>query len=113
MSRKKIDITKVSDDELIDMFEPVYEEKIASINNISSYECSCKRDTSTGDVRVEVMIVGMAGSPTMDDYKDGNVEDSSSVVIEVEDKGYIKLNFVPKEITPLNTNDYVVVYKLV
>jgi len=113
MAKQKIDIARISDDELIDMFEPVYEEKIASINNIGSYECSCKREPGSPDVKVEVMIVGLAGSPTLDDYRDGNVENSSAVVLDLEERGKIKLKLVPKEITALNTNDYVAVYKVV
>jgi len=112
MPKKKADITRISDDELIDMFEPIFEEKIASLNSIGSYECACKRDTSTSDVRVEVMVVGMAGSPTLDDYKDGKVENSGSVLIDLEDRGVLKFVLVPKEMTALNTNDYVAIYKL-
>jgi hypothetical protein len=111
MANKKIDITKISDDELVEMFEPVYEEKIASLNNIGSYECNCKRDTSSGEVKMEVMIVGLAGSPTLDEYKNGDVKDSSTVVIEIEGRGKIKFALQPKEITALNTNDFVAVYK--
>jgi len=112
MDKVKVDVAKISDDELIDMFEPIYEERVASINNIGSYECTCKRDSSTSDVRVEVMIVGMAGSPTMDDYKSGKVEDSSSILIDLEERGRLKFNLVVKEMISLNTNNYIAVYKL-
>ena len=112
MAKRKADIARISDDELIDMFEPIYEEKVASMNHIDSYECTCKRDTSTSEVRIEVMVTGMAGSPTLDDYRDGKVEDSSSVVVDLDDRGKLKFNLVTKEITSLNTNDYIVVYKL-
>ena len=65
----KADVERISDEEMETMFTDAYEEKIASLNNIGSYECSCKRESGTSDVKMEVMIVGMAGSPTPDDYK--------------------------------------------
>jgi len=112
MAKQKVDIARISDDELVDMFEPIFEEQIASRNGLSSYECSCKRDISTSEVRVEVLVVGMAGSPTLDEYKNGDVTDSDTVVTNIEGKGTLKFKLVLKEITTLNTNDYVVVYKL-
>ena len=111
--KKKLDVSKMSDDELVDKFESVYEQQVASINDVTSYECTCKRDSSTSEVRIEVMVVGMAGSPTLDEYKDGKVENSSRVVLEVEDRGVLKLDLVADEIISLNTNDYVAVYKVV
>lgn len=108
----KIDATRISDDEFIDLFEPVYEEKVASLNAIGSYECICKRDTSSSDIKIEVMVIGMAGSPTLDDYKDGNVENSDVIILDLADRGKLKFKLQHKEITALNTNDYVAVYKL-
>lgn len=114
MAKKpKLDVNRISDDELVEMFEPVYEKQIASINEIGSYEVNCKRDTSSGDVVLEVMVVGMAGSPTLDDYKEGKLENPGSVVLSVEGRGSIKFNLVPKEMIALNTNDYTAVYKAV
>ena len=110
-SKPKVDIARISDDELIDLFEPVYEEQVASLNNIGSYECNCKRDSSSPDVRMEVLIVGLAGSPTLDDYRDGKVKDSSKIVVNIEGRGKINFKLMKKEIAALNTNDYVAVYK--
>jgi len=111
--KPKLDVARVSDDELIDMFEPIFEKNIASLNEIGSYEVSCQRDTSTGEVRLEVMVVGMAGSPTLEDYKSGKLENSGSVVVSVEGRGSLKFALVPKEMIALNTNDYTAVYKAV
>ena len=108
----KLDVTRISDDEFVEMFEPVYEEKIASRNAIGSYECMCKRDTSTSDIKMEVMVVGMAGSPTLDDYKGGRVENAGVVMLDLGDRGRLTFKLQTKEITALNTNDYVAVYKL-
>ena len=101
-----------SDDELIDMFEPIYEGQVASRNSIGSYECSCKRDSSNKEVRVEVMVVGMAGSPTLEAYKEGKVTDSSIIIVNVEGKGKLRFNLAVKEMMALNTNDYIAVYKM-
>jgi len=109
----KADVERVSDEEMEDMFTEAYESQVASYNEIGSYECSCKRDSSNPDVKIEVMIVGLAGTPTLDDYKNGKVENGSSVVIKREEKDSLKFELVPKEVITLNTNDYFVTYKLV
>ena len=109
----KMDITRVSDDELVNMFEAVYEKQVAAYNDITSYECSCKRDSSTGDVKIEVMVVGMAGTPSLDQYKNSELKDAGTIVLEVEGRGLIKLNLVTDEMLVLNTNDYIAVYKVV
>ena len=111
--QKQLDITKISDDELVEMFEPVYERQVASINEITSYECTCKRDSSTSEVGIEVMVVGMAGSPSLDEYKEGKVKDSGRIILEVEGRGVIKLDLCKDRMIALNTNDYVALYKVV
>jgi hypothetical protein len=108
---KKMDISRMSDDDLQDMFTEVYGSKVASINNIDSFECICKRVPGAEGAEMEVLVVGMAGSPTMNDYKSNKVIDSSSVVIEREDRGILKFKLVPEKIVALNTNDYQVIYK--
>jgi hypothetical protein len=113
MATQKMNISKLSDDDLQDMFSESFEKNIASQNGFDSYECICKRDNSNSDVKMEVLMVGMAGSPTIEDYKAGKVKNSASVVINREDKGSLNFKFVPSETMIMNTNDYVVVYKAV
>ena len=108
---KKMDISKLSDDDLQDMFSEVYESKIASLNNISSFECTCKRETGKPGLRVEVMIVGMAGSPTVDDYKNNKVKGSDKLTITREGKGSLDFELVAKDSVYLNMNDYIVSYR--
>lgn len=111
MATQKLNITKLSDDDLQDMFTEAYEKKVASQNGFDSYECICKRGGNNPDIRMEVTVVGMAGSPTIDDYKKGKVKNSNSIIIEREGKGSLKFNLLPKETMGLNTNDYLVIYK--
>lgn len=113
MATQKLNISKLSDDDLQDMFSEAYEKKVASANGFDSYECICKRSNSsnTNEVKMEVTVIGMAGSPTVDDYKSGKVKNSGSIVIEREGKGSLMFTLMPKEIMSMNTNDYLVVYK--
>lgn len=107
----KLDTSKLSDDDIQDMFEEVYEKKIGAYNNIDSFECTCKRETGKPEIKMEVMIVGMAGSPTIDDYKNGKVKNAGEVDITREGKGSMKFLLCTKDIVYLNMNDYIVVYK--
>lgn len=108
---QKLNTSKLSDDDIQDMFSEAYEKNIASANGFDSYECICKRGGNTPDIKMEVTVVGMAGSPTIDDYKKGKVKNSSAVVIGREGKGSLKFKLVPSDTMSLNTNDYLVVYK--
>ena len=107
-----VDVERISDEEMEDMFEKAFETQVASPNEIGSYECTCKRDSSNPDVKMEVAVIGLAGSPTLDDFKEGKVENSGAVVVQREDKDQLKFNLVAKETVALNTNDYSIVYKL-
>ncbi len=111
MSNPKMNVTKLSNEDLQDMFTEVYEKNVAAANMFDSFECICKRDSNNPDIMMEVTITGMAGSPTIDDYKNGKVKNCGSVVINREGKGSLKFKLVPSDTISLNTNDYMVVYK--
>ena len=111
-STGRMDASKLSDDDLQDMFTDAYEKSIAGPNSISSFECICKRDTSSG-IKMEVTIYGMSGSPSLNEYKAGKVKNSASLLMMREGKGGIKFVTMPTEMLSLNTNDYVIVYKAV
>jgi len=108
----KMDTSKLSDDDLQDMFTESYEKNVASSNYISSFECICKRDTSSG-IKMEVTVYGMSGSPSLSEYKAGKVKNASSVIINREGKGNLKFVVTPAEMVSLNTNDYLVTYRAV
>lgn len=112
---EKMDVSKLSDEDIQDMFTEAYQNQIASKNAFDNFECICKRENGLSAVGptviMEVTVIGMAGTPTLDDYKQGKVIDSKTVIISREDKGKLQFNLDPKSIMSLNTNDYVVAYK--
>ena len=110
---EKMDVSKLSEEDLQDMFTEAYTEQVASENAFDNFECISKRETGSNSVIVEVTIIGMAGTPTLDDYKQGKVKNSKSITINREGKGSLRFNIDPKSIVSLNTNDYLVVYKSV
>lgn len=110
---KQLDISKLSDDDLQDRFTDVFEKRVGAYNDLDSFECILKRDSSNKDVAMEVTVIGMAGSPVMEDYKKMKVKNSDSIILDYGDRGSIKFVLIPEKIISLNTNDYVVVYKAV
>ena len=109
---KQINVITLSDEELTDLFSEAFEEQVASYNNIQQYECTCKRVPAQTDAKMEVMIVGLAGSPCVDQFKSmEGLKNVDSGVISREDKGSLKFTILPKETTSLNTNDYLIVYQ--
>jgi len=111
-STGRMNASKLSDDDIQDMFTEAYEKNIASANSISSFECICKRDTSSG-IKMEVTVYGMSGSPSLIDYKNGKVKNANSLMVSREGNGSLKFVTVPSEMLSLNTNDYLVIYKAV
>ena len=106
-----MDVSKMSDDDIQDLFTETYEEQVAKENRFDSYECVVKRQNFNKNVCMEVTVIGMAGSPTIDEYKSGKVKNAKSVSITREGKGTMRFNLDPSSIVSLNTNDYLVVYK--
>lgn len=109
--QEKLETKKLSDDDIQDMFTESFESEIASMNNIDSFECTCKRETGSQQIKMEVMVVGMAGSPTIDDFKSGKIKNVSSVVITREGKGSLSFKLCVSESIRLNMNDYILVYE--
>ena len=110
----KLDVKMLNDEEIQDLFTEAYEKQVASLNAFSEFECICKRETvNSRDAKVEVQIYGLAGTPTLENYKELKVKGSDSVVITKGDKGSLKFKLLPEEIISLNTNDYLVVYQSV
>jgi len=109
----KMDVSKLSDEDIQDMFTEAYEKQVAQENAFDNFECICKRETGLPMVTMEVTIIGMAGTPTLDDYKAGKVKNSKSVTITREDRGSLRFTLDPKSVISLNTNDYLAVYKAI
>lgn len=111
MNIKKMDVGRVSNEEIETLFTAVFEDRVAIYNNISEFEAKCQKEVGKNYLTVEVMVVGSAGSPTIDDWKKGKVENSGSLIIMREDIGALELQLLPEETLFLNSNDYYVYYK--
>ena len=111
---ERMDITKISDEKIEDIFAEAFEKQIASEHNISEFECKCKREVvDSQNATIEIMVTGLAGTPIAEDFKNTKLENINSVVVNDEDKGSIEFELIPEETIALNTNDYLVVYKTV
>lgn len=106
----KMNIDKLSDEEMQDLFTDSFE-KVGSLNDIGEFECTCKRTVGGTTASMEVMVTGLAGSPTYEDAHDCGIADIDTIVISREDKGVLSFARDPQEDYVLNTNDYVIVYK--
>lgn len=101
----------ISNNELIDMFEGAFDDQVAIPNDIAECEVLCERSVADDKVTMTVDIFGMAGSPTMDDFKLGRLQNVDVVTIERYDIGSIQFNIVPQKTTFLNATDYQIVYE--
>lgn len=108
---KNLDVSKLSDDDLQDRFTEVFDKRVGAYNNLNSFECNCKRDMNSQEVFMEVTVIGMAGSPVMDDFKNMKVRNADVIALDYEGRGTIRFKLLPEKIVSLNTNDYLVVYK--
>ena len=108
---KIMNLDRVSSEEIIKMFEEAFEEQVVSRNTIGPYGVECD-DRKTGTpVQVKVDIAGHAGTPTIDEFRKGEVEHSESVTISRADIGEMKFNLLPSLTTFISGNDYLIVYE--
>lgn len=106
----KIKTDKLSDNNIQDLFAEAFA-KVASYHNISTYSTKCIRTISNPKIRMELMIVGFAGSPTIDDFKNATIEEVKSIKVNDEDGNSLIFNLIPSETSFLNSNDYIIVYE--
>lgn len=107
---KKLDHHTMGDDELVALFETSFEEQIAKKCDIQEYNVAVSRSTASDKIAFEVTVSGMAGTPSIDDFKRGKVNGCETINLTRPDKGSIQLNLVKKEITFLSGNDYLLIY---
>ena len=60
---KKLDIEKLSDEDLQDRFTEAFEKRVGSYNNLDSFECLIKRGGSGKDILMEVTVIGWLDLP--------------------------------------------------
>ena len=111
---KITDINKMSDADIVDVFTLAFESQVASLNDIGGFEAEVEREIGSEEVVVKVMIVGLAGSPTPEDFKSGKIEDAAEVTVPAEDDGGdYTFELDPAATLSLNTNDYWIFYRLI
>jgi len=108
---KKMDIKRISDDEVQELFEASFESQVAKYNDIDSFEVKCVREVGKDSLTVEVTVMGTAGCPTAEDFKKMKVKNASAVTIERADKGELKFAIQPSKTLYLNSTEYIVIYK--
>jgi hypothetical protein len=106
---KKMDIARVSSEDIQELYEKEFE-KIAPFINIDSFDIVCNRDVQTGKANLTVTIYGTAGAPTIDQFKQDKIEQARRIVIERYDIGTLVFNLVPLQTVFLNSNDYQLTY---
>ena len=109
----KMNISKLSDEQIEDMFTEAFQDQVASLNNIGEFECKCNRAVDAGHVVMEVMVAGLAGTPTYEEAHGDTLEELEVMTISREDKGELDFERSPEDDYVLNTNDYIIVYRSV
>ena len=109
-----MDISKMSDELLQTSFEEAFEEQVGSVNDIQEFEAKVERSLADSDVKIELTIVGLAGTPTVDDFNNKTVENADRVTIkdDEDDENGVTFDLVTDEIIYLNGTDYVLVYEM-
>jgi hypothetical protein len=110
---KKVGINNLNDEEIENLFTDAYADQVGSRINVPEFDCKCAREVGDKNVKVEITVIGLAGTPTLDDYKNVKFKESTTVVISRDDIGSIKFKLIPSATVSLNTNDYVVTYQAV
>jgi hypothetical protein len=108
---KKMNFSRISSEEIRDMFEVVFEDQVAKYNNIVSFDVECVRAVGKDYVESHVTISGHAGTPTIDEFRNGKVKDASPIVISRYDVGDLTFELLKDQIVFLSGNDYVLVYR--
>ena len=106
-----MNVDKISDEIMQEMFEVAFENQVGVYNDLSEFEALIKRSAREEDILMEVTVTGMAGSPTIEDFKSGNVENAEEINID-NARGELKYVLQPEATVPLNSTDYIVTYKL-
>ena len=108
---KEMKLERVSSEELISMFEEAFEEQVAKLNNIDAFGVECNNRGLGQPVQINVDISGHAGTPTVDQFKNGDVKGSKSVTISRDDIGEKTFKLVESLTTFVSGNDYLIVYE--
>lgn len=101
----------MGNEELQALFEDVFQEQVASYNNIQDFEVNTTRNVKGDKISFEVTITGLADTPSIDEFKRGKVKNSKSIEITRADKGSMTFKLAPEKTVFLSGNDYIIVYE--
>lgn len=103
-------IDSMGDDKLRDLFEESFDEQVGKFNSMSDGEVTVLHDD--GELTIEVLLCGMAGSPSVAEFKEGSIDEAKKIIVSYA--GYDDLEFVniPEKTISLNVNDYILAYEL-
>jgi hypothetical protein len=104
----ELKIESLGADKIRDLFEEAFEDQVGKHNNMGDAEAKVVNEG--GSISVELVVTGMAGSPSCDDFKQCNVEGAGSVVVRQEGYPEFAFSLDADKTVLLNTNDYLVVY---
>ena len=107
---KTEEIRRFGNDKIRDMFEVSFDEQVGIPNRMGDCEAKVIQENDT--IAIELLVTGMAGSPSVDDFKNDSVEKAKEVVIDFNGEE-AKFSFDAEKTIALNINDYLLVYELV
>ncbi len=105
-------VDKLSNDEIVTMFGEVFDRKVAKMNDIESYDVENVERSVDNHVTLDVNVVGYAGTPTIDDFREGGIKDADTVVVDVEGSDSLTFKLDRDAIVFLSANDYRLTYVL-
>ncbi len=105
------DLSRINLDELTTLFEETFEKKVCPFINVESFDVELSKDAGTKKIVANIYIFGTAGSPTIDDFKNGKVKDADKFQVERSDIGTIDFTICLDETILINSNDYMIVYR--
>jgi hypothetical protein len=102
---------KLSNEDVQTAFEESFVEQIGSLNSISEVEAACIRNVGSDQFKIELTVYGLAGTPTLEDFRNGKVQKANGLVLkELNGRDDISFRFSANGGFNLNTTDYVVEY---
>ena len=104
-------IKRAGFDKIRDMFEKSFDEQVGQPNGMG--DCEAKIVGEKDNLHVEVSVTGMAGSPSIDDFKSGKVKGGDKVSINWDRDVNINFKLAPSKTASMSINDFVIVYELV
>lgn len=107
---RSMDFKGMGDSELVELFEDAFREQVAINCNIQEFAVEVMRSVNSDKIEFEVEITGLAGTPTMDEFKANKLKDAKKVLLSRADKGEVILNLIPSKTVFLTGNDYLVTY---